>query len=64
MVSNNFTFVINSSRLSLGEEIVGCYALLSWCFLFVFLDGSLFVVTPIDPLFLVLPYFEKLSQKV
>lgn len=26
-------------------------------------DGSLFVVTPIDPLFLVLPYFEKLSQK-
>ena len=35
------------------------------CCLFVFfLDGSLFVITPVDPLFLVLPYLTKYSQKV
>ena len=32
--------------------------------LFSVLDGSLYVITPIDPLFLILPYLTKFSQKV
>ena len=43
------------------------YIALSKCtltLLFSVLDGSLYVITPIDPLFLILPYLTKFSQKV
>ena len=39
-------------------------ALLKKFEIFSFLDGSLYVITPVDPLFLILPYLTKFSQKV
>ena len=50
--SGNLNFMFKSCVLLKKFEI------------FSFLDGSLYVITPVDPLFLILPYLTKFSQKV
>ena len=52
-----------------GYMIVWIYVLCSklvfyWKSFFSLLDGGLYIITPVDPLFLILPYLTKFSQKV
>lgn len=60
------TVVWQSSEYLIGNFSVDCRMLLlyffSWIFFFFSLDGRLHVTTPIDPLFLLLPYLKKAKE--
>lgn len=60
------TVVWQSSEYLIGNFSVDCRMLLlyffSWIFFFFSLDGRLHVTTPIDSLFLLLPYLKKAKE--
>lgn len=60
------TVVWQSSEYLIGNFSVDCRMLLlyffSWIFFFFLSDGRLHITTPIDPLFLLLPYLKKAKE--